>query len=147
MDTLDDILINPSLVPASWLEPSRRYPIDLLKIDTEGWDVTALQGAHAALQRTRFVLWECHLLMALVNGPRTTHVQAAALLASYGFESYKVSPQFVRFDGPYSMPELDERSNMGWQNCFALRADDPLRPELLGRFNHIFQCSGFPSGV
>lgn len=102
--------------------------------------MTALQGAPAVLQRTRFVLWECHLLMALVNGPGTTHAQAAELLASHGFESYKVSPQFVRFDGAFSMPEVDERANMGWQNCFAIRSDDPLRPELLGRFNHLFQC-------
>lgn len=140
VETLDEILTNPALVPAGWVDPSRRYPIDFLKIDTEGWDVTALQGAPAVLQRTRFVLWECHLLMALVNGPGTTHAQAAELLASHGFESYKVSPQFVRFDGAFSMPEVDERANMGWQNCFAIRSDDPLRPELLGRFNHLFQC-------
>lgn len=140
VETLDEILTNPALVPAGWVDPSRRYPIDFLKIDTEGWDVTALQGAPAVLQRTRFVLWECHLLMALVNGPGTTHGQAAELLASHGFESYKVSPQFVRFDGAFSMPEVDERANMGWQNCFAIRSDDPLRPELLGRFNHLFQC-------
>ncbi|GAB0495603.1 hypothetical protein MMPV_006905 [Pyropia vietnamensis] len=140
VDTLDDILTNPALVPTGWVDPSRQYPIDFLKIDTEGWDVTALQGAPAALQRTRFVLWECHLLMALVNGPGTTHAQAAELLAGHGFESYKVSPQFVRFDGVFAMPEVDERANMGWQNCFAIRSDDPLRPELLGRFNHLFQC-------
>lgn len=140
VEPLDDILANPALVPAGWVDPSRRYPIDFLKIDTEGWDVTALQGAPAALQRTRFVLWECHLLMALVNGPGTTHAQAAELLAGHGFESYKVSPQFVRFDGAFAMPEVDERANMGWQNCFAIRSDDPLRPELLGRFNHLFQC-------
>jgi len=140
VDTLDNIVANPELVPAGWVDPARKYPIDLLKTDLEGWDVVGLQGAPNVLRRTRFVIWECHLLMALVNGPKTTHAQGAALLEAAGFESYKLSPQFVRFDGAYALPELDDRANMGWHNCFAMRSDDPVRRELLSRFNHLFQC-------
>jgi len=107
-DTLEDVVTNTKLVPSGWVDLSRKYPIDFLKTDMEGWDVTGLQGASGIRRRTRFVLWECHLLMTLANDQRTTHAQGAALLAEAGFETYKISPQFVRFDGAYAMPELDQ---------------------------------------
>jgi len=150
MDTLDNVLrratqtLPPALrVPPVAGTPRRRtYPVDLLKVDTEGWDVVALSGAPATLAATRMVLWECHIKMAVASGPRTTHAQAAALLDAFGFESYKLGRDaLLRFDGDWYDRRLDVGPYMGWHNCLAVRRDEPLRRRLLSKLNGIQACA------
>lgn len=159
MDTLDNVLrvatrdLAPNLrVPprppkssplVSPAAPRRKYLVDLLKTDTEGWDVVALAGAPSTLATTRMVLWECHMKMATEGGPRTTHKQAAALLAAAGFESYKLSSaSLLRFDGDWYDARLEKGRYMGWHNCLAIRRDDPARSQVLARLNGLPACIG-----
>lgn len=152
MDTLDNVLrvttrdLAPNLrVPprAAPFAPRRTYAVDLLKTDTEGWDVVALAGAPATLAATRMVLWECHIKMAVEGGPRTSHAQAADLLTAAGFESYKLSAAAVlRFDGAWYDGRLEKGRYMGWHNCLAIRRDDPARAQVLARLNGLPACVG-----
>lgn len=165
MDTLDNVLriATQDLEPALRVPPAppprppfparsaaatphppahRTYAVDLLKTDTEGWDVVALAGAPATLAATRMVLWECHMKMATEGGPRTTHAQAGALLAAAGFESYKLSAHaLLRFDGEWYNQRLDKGRWMGWHNCLAVRRNDPVRRKLLSRLNGLPACA------
>jgi len=130
--------------PPSRPPRGRTYPIDLLKVDVEGYDVVALTGAPATLAATRLLLWECHAYMqGALGGPGTTHVQAAAALAAAGFESYKLGRHAVlRFDGDWYQPALDVPDFMGWHNCLAVRGGDPLRGGLLRQLNGLPECVG-----
>lgn len=124
-----DQLLAPPHTPA-WLRPptNRTYPISLLKTDVEGWDIPLLLSAPATVAAARFILFECHALMAVPGGPGSTHAAAAARLAAAGFEVYKLGRErSVRFDGPFAMADLDEPAQMGWHNCAAIRRDEPLR--------------------
>lgn len=150
MESLDTILrkATASLPPPERLprtgrpHHSRKYAVDLLKTDTEGYDVVALTGAPQTLASARFVLWECHIKMATTSGPGTSHAGAAAALAAAGFESYKLSPQTIlRFDGKWYDWRLDKGRYMGWHNCLAVRRDDPLRRPLLSALNGLPECS------
>lgn len=156
MDTLDNVLRvatrdlaanlrvpphAPGSSPPAAPAPRRKYAVDLLKTDTEGWDVVALAGAPATLAATRMVLWECHMKMATEGGPRTTHRQAAALLSAAGFDSYKLSAHaLLRFDGDWYDARLDKGRYMGWHNCLAIRRDDPARQQVLSRLNGLTAC-------
>lgn len=156
MDTLDNVLRvatrdlaanlrvpphAPGSSPPAAPAPRRKYAVDLLKTDTEGWDVVAFAGAPATLAATRMVLWECHIKMATEGGPRTTHRQAAALLSAAGFDSYKLSAHaLLRFDGDWYDARLDKGRYMGWHNCLAIRRDDPARQQVLSRLNGLTAC-------
>lgn len=156
MDTLDNILtaatagLPPSQrlprPPAGTPPTARTYPIDLLKIDVEGYDAAALAASPATVSAARLVLWECHQLMrAVAGGPGTTHAGAAAAFAGLGFESYKLGrgATLLRFDGDWAEPALDEPAYMGWHNCIAVRRDDPLRAALLRELSkNLPACQG-----
>ncbi|GAB0498232.1 hypothetical protein MMPV_009573 [Pyropia vietnamensis] len=159
VDTLDNILkaatsgLPPSQQlpwPPSGTPSARTYPIDLLKIDVEGYDVAAMTAAPFTLSASRLVLWECHALMqAAEGGPGTTHAAAAAMLAVLGFESYKLGRDstLLRFDGDWADPTLDEPLYMGWHNCLAIRRDDPLRVPLLRSLSKNIKDCEWPWGL
>lgn len=154
MDTLDNILAAATAHlppprrlpwPPAGARCGRTYPIDLLKVDVEGYDAAALTAAPATLAASRLVLWECHALMQVRRGgPGTTHAAAAAALAAAGFESYKLArgPSVVRFDGAWADARHDAGDYMGWHNCVGVRRDDPLRRSLLRSMNSIKACEG-----
>lgn len=159
VNTLDNILaaatagLPPSQRlprPPSGTLSARTYSIDLLKIDVEGWDVSAMAASPATLSASRLVLWECHALMqAAEGGPGTTHDAAAAMLAGLGFESYKLGrgSTLLRFDGDWGNAMLDEPKYMGWHNCLAIRRDEPLRVPLLRSLSKNIQECLVPWGL
>eukprot|EP00002_Diphylleia_rotans_P006879 TRINITY_DN16318_c0_g1_i1.p1 TRINITY_DN16318_c0_g1~~TRINITY_DN16318_c0_g1_i1.p1 ORF type:complete len:396 (+),score=79.15 TRINITY_DN16318_c0_g1_i1:112-1299(+) len=105
----------------------------LLKIDTEGFDVVVLRGAPWLLSRVRIILFECHVMMRTDPhaGPGTTHNEAQELLASFGFETFKLgADQWIPFTGVFYHPAVDLLEYMGWHNCAAIRRTDPLLPYL-----------------
>ncbi|GAB0490687.1 hypothetical protein MMPV_001924 [Pyropia vietnamensis] len=143
-----DKLLAPPHTPA-WLRPAtnRTYPISILKTDVEGWDIPLLLSAPDTVASARFILFECHALMAIPGGPGSTHAAAAAGLAAAGFEVYKLGRErSVRLDGPFAMADMDEPGQMGWHNCAAVRRDEPLRVGVVRELGVLDECVG-PYGV
>lgn len=138
-----DELLAPPHTPASLRPPTNRtHPISLLKTDVEGWDIPVLLAAPATLAATRFLLFECHALMAAAGRPAgSSHAVAAGHLAAAGFEVYKLGRErSVRLDGPFGLAEVDEPRWMGWHNCAAVRRDDPLRVGVVRDLGVLDEC-------
>jgi len=84
--------------------------LDLLKIDTEGFELPVLRGATKVLKSTKVVLWECgHFRQG------STMAGAVSLLHELGFDSFLLSNRLPVFiSGAYWASNYDTR---GWRNC------------------------------
>lgn len=139
------MLLSPPHTRASLHPPTTRtHPISLLKTDVDGWDIPLLLAAPATVAAARFILFECHELVASPGSPpAASHAAVAARLAVAGFEVYKLGREAaVRFDGAYGMAELDQPATMGWHNCAAVQRDEPLRAGVVRDLGVLEECVG-----
>ncbi|CAD7938267.1 unnamed protein product [Amoebophrya sp. A25] len=109
--TLDDLF-------ATGYFPSS-LKIDVLKIDTEGFELGVLKGAEAALRDTRvhFLIFEYQPAMLSTTG--TDHEDILHFVAHYGFHCYSLklpsiaSLSFAEFAVQYERPDRLQLKGMG----------------------------------
>ena len=112
-------------------------PIDLMKVDAEGFDVLVLRGAKKLLSRTQLLIFECHQYQSeAFGGPGTSQYQAQLELSALGFEVYILHPHvLIRFDGPFYDFIYDAKKE--WMNCFAMRPEYKYRNMILDNYDKI----------
>ncbi|MEJ5384057.1 MAG: FkbM family methyltransferase [Fimbriimonadales bacterium] len=113
------------MTPLDCFEPLATTPIDLLKVDVEGYELFVLRGAEATLTRTRFIFLEANAFNA---GEYGSSVQALAdYLRARGWILYRVVSS-ERLQRLPEAPVVDE-----WENWLAVRSEDALRERLTGQ--------------
>lgn len=113
------------MTPLDCFEPLAAVPIDLLKIDVEGYELFVLRGAEATLMRTRFVFLEAN---AFNVGEYGSSVQALVdYLRARGWILYRV----VNSEALQRLPESPTVAE--WENWLAVRSEDALRERLTGQ--------------
>lgn len=88
LTTLDRHLSDPNKPESRWLIGDDSY-IDLLKIDTQGWEYNVLRGASNTLRRTRTVLLEWQL--DDIYGPAVPFFKLDRLMYKSGFKLYDIA--------------------------------------------------------
>ena len=88
LTTLDRHLSDPNKPESRWLIGDDSY-IDLLKIDTQGWDFYVLRGATESLKKTKAVLLEWQL--DDIYGPPVPLYELDRLMSQAGFYLWDVS--------------------------------------------------------
>ena len=116
-----------SLVTVDSLDLER---CDLVKIDTEGFEVRVLEGAMATLSRCRPVLYvEVHDREKLKN--------VVALLRPLEYRLFLHTTQFFRAGNPNGESVSIFSANAGGHALLAVRADTPLPDDLPGELRPI----------
>ena len=91
--------------------------IDLLKIDTEGYDLVVLEGARELLRsgRARFILVEAVLIVVDLHSRFVCARDFVRVLAEHGYEAFGIYDQ---------MPHLDGRRSLGYFNLLFAHASE-----------------------
>lgn len=112
-------------------------PVDVLKIDTEGYDYGVLLGGENLLHRVRIIVYECSDTWKDNRGfPGATVKKAVDHLASFGFCNYKVGTRrLLRLDSDLFDPVYD--NEMWWSDCMAVHCTDPARQSLEAAFGGV----------
>ena len=86
VEKLDDILISSKNKSATWFNENG---VDILKIDTQGWELEVLRGATEVLKRTKIVLTEW-LFDDIYGQPPPIH-ELDKILSDAGFRLWDIS--------------------------------------------------------
>ena len=86
VEKLDDILISSKNKSATWFNENG---VDILKIDTQGWELEVLRGATEVLKRTKVVLTEW-LFDDIYGQPPPIH-ELDKILSDAGFRLWDIS--------------------------------------------------------
>ena len=115
-------------------ESLQRTGIDLLKIDTEGWEPKVFQGAMRTLRTLRptVVFFECHFYWEERHEPPFSVRWATELFErELGYDVFYVAEHsLIALSGPFYDPAFDFK---GWRNCIALAPEMPQRDAFLKR--------------
>ena len=134
-----------------WAPPDGR--IDVLKIDTEGFEIYVTAGALHTLQRRAvpFVFLECHQLWQSTPA-KWTILNASLTFDELGYDFFRLYHKgLLLLNGPLYHPNYDSRRD--FHNCLALSRDIPeqTRREFLreasGEFVADIEALLFDSGV
>jgi FkbM family methyltransferase len=87
VETLDQLLGGDSKVGAA--EKFRQYGLDLLKIDTQGWELSVLRGASRVLRDTKVVLTEWQFDDVYGRPPAINELDS--ILSDAGFRLWDIS--------------------------------------------------------
>jgi len=105
--------------------------VDLLKVDTEGYDSWVLEGASELLPFTDIIIYECHLYMYRAGA---TFFETQLYLDNLGFDVFKIGvKQFLKFNGEYYHPYYDIKRQ--WENCIAISRQYPRYKDIISKFN------------
>ena len=86
VETLNDILTSSKNSSATWF---RENGVDILKIDTQGWELEVLRGANEILKGSKVVLTEC-LFDDTYGQPPPIH-ELDKILSDAGFRLWDIS--------------------------------------------------------
>eukprot|EP01083_Nonionella_stella_P157049 509359_1 len=117
--------------------PTQQFEFKILKIDTEGFDVTVLYGTKASIHMFDAVLYECSIGQAIENqGPGTSHYGAALFFEKHSFSLYKLgSNHSLPLALQYYDPIYDRIVVMDWQNCVAINRKSMYYDQLVNLLN------------
>jgi len=107
-------------------------PITYMKIDTEGNDTKVLYGAQKALQRTRYIVFECSDCLDDNRGPGELEPMKRCVqwLDKQGFVVYRIGKNAMLQVNGIMWHSIYERLKFH-SNCFAARKDDPWIQDIL----------------